>query len=406
MGKKIRTLATLVNLLLLTTLLFGFTRQVEAQEGIEVTNIRVGYDFGEEVRFSAQIESANPIKEILLIFRDVNEENTRVISLEADDEGRVSYIYDARENLLRPFAKISLWFQVTLETGESQTSKKYSFVYTDNRFEWETREGDNLRVHWSEGDEAFGLAALDAARNGLAKIQSLFPADTSQPIDIYIYASPADLQNALFMGGETWVAGHASPALGIVLVSIAPSSQQNILMQQQIPHELAHVLLYRYVGENYNRLPTWLQEGNSLISELYPNPDYQLALDRAVENNALIPIADLCQPFPRDASQAFLAYAEAASFTRYLHTNYGTKGLDDLITAYADGLSCEAGAMRVFGKSLGYLDSNWQESVLGANLLGVAWREVLPYLLILALLLATPLATGISALRRKKKNER
>ena len=399
MGKTLRTLARFANLLLLTALLFGSARQVEAQEGIEVADVHVEHKFGEEIHFSAEIKAANPIKEISLLFRDVKEENTRIISLEADEEGRVSYIYDARENLLHPFAEISYWFQVEMENGESQSSQKYFFTYTDNRFDWETREENNLRIHWSEGDEAFGLAALDTARAGLTDIQLLFPVDSNQPIDIYIYASPSALQDALFMGGQTWMAGHASPALGIVFIAIAPGDQAQILMQQQIPHELAHILLYRHVGENYNRLPSWLLEGTASIAELYPNPDYQLALDRAVEKGALIPIADLCQSFPRDASQAFLAYAEAESFTRYLHRNYGSSGLDDLITAYADGLSCEAGVMRVFGSSLTYLDSNWQESVLGANLLGVAFRAVLPYLLILAILLAMPL---VEALRRKK----
>ena len=398
MGK---TLRSFTNLLLLTALLFGFTRQVQAQEGIEFSDARVEYQFGEEIHFSAQIKADNPIKEILLVFRDVNEENTRVISLTADEAGRVSYRYDAHENLLRPFAKIFFWFQVTLEDGTKQTSEKYFFIYSDNRFEWQTREENNIRVHWSEGDEAFGLAALDAARNGLVNIQSLFPVDTSQPIDIYIYNSPTDLQNALFMGGESWVAGHASPALGIVFAAIPPSPQQQISMQRHIPHELAHILLYRQIGENYNRLPTWLLEGTASISELYPNPDYQLALEHALENDALIPISALCPPFPRDASQTFLAYAESTSFTRYLYTNYGSSGLDDLISAYADGLSCEAGTQRVFGKSLDYLDANWQESVLGANLLGVAFHSLAPYLFLLALFLAAPLFSGILSLKKK-----
>ena len=128
MGKTLRTLTTLANLLLLTALLFGFTRQVEAQEGIGVTNIQVEYDFGEEIRFSAQVESSNPIKEILLIFRDISEENTRVISLEADKSGQISYAYDASKNLLRPFAEISYWFQVVLENGEKHTSEKNTFT--------------------------------------------------------------------------------------------------------------------------------------------------------------------------------------------------------------------------------------------------------------------------------------
>ena len=401
MGKRMLT-----NLLLLTALLFfGSARQVQGQEGVEVVDAQVAHTFGVEIRFSAQIKASNPIKEVLLIFRDVREENSRVISLESDKEGHVSYIYNAGENLLHPFAEIAYWFQVTLENGESVTSPKFFFTYTDNRFAWEMREEGNLRVHWSEGDEAFGLAALDTARVGLADIQFLFPVDAEEPIDIYIYASPSDLQNALFMGGETWVAGHASPDLGIVFVTIAPGEQERILMQKYIPHEMGHVLLYRYVGENYNLLPTWLLEGVASIAELYPDPDYALALERASEKDALIPIGELCQPFPRGASEIFLAYAEATSFTRYLYANYGSSGMDNLMLAYADGLSCDAGTVRAFGKPLAALDRNWQESVLGANLLGVAWRALLPYLAIFTLLLLVPLGSIIFALVKARADE-
>jgi hypothetical protein len=396
---------TFIAIILGAGLLLGSTWQAQAQSGIDVTNIQADYEFGEEIRFSAEVSAPSPIQEVLLLFRDLNEENTRVISL-AEEAGRYYYAYDTSTNLLRPFATISYSFQVTLKNGESFTSESSSFIYEDNRFDWQMREEDNIRVHWSEGDDAFGQAALDTARNGLVKIQSFFPIDKSEAFDIYIYASPSELQDTLFMGGELWVAGHANPELGIVLVSIAPGSQQTILMQKHIPHELAHIVLYRHVGENYNRLPTWLLEGIASLAELYPNPDYQLALERAVDANMLIPISELCQPFSRDASQAFLSYAEAASFTRYLHSSFGSSGLDELIRTYADGISCETGVMRVFSKPITYLDASWQESVLGANLLGVAFRETLPYLLLFAIILISPLGQAISSLRRQKNNDR
>lgn len=399
MGKKV------LSILLSAMLLLAVVPNVAAQEEIEIIDVDVGYDFGEEIRFSATVSAPSAIQEVLLSFRDVRENNTRVISLDPDETGRVSYAYNARENLLRPFAKITLEFEVKLENGVSKTSKSYSFIYTDNRFEWQTREEDNLRVHWYEGNASFGIAALDTARTGLQEIASLFPVDATAPLDIYIYASPAELQNALFMGGENWVAGHASPALGIVLVSIVPGVEEKILMERQIPHELAHVLLYRHLDEGYDLLPTWLLEGIASNVELYPNPDYELALTRAVDNNALIPIAELCAPFPRDASDAFLAYAEATSFTDYLYKEYGKSGMDALLRAYADGLSCETGANRALGKSLSYLDISWQEDVLGANLFGVAWRAILPFGLILLAFLALPLSTSISAWRKRKREE-
>ena len=402
MGKRYRVGLTL---LFGAALLLGASNQVEAQSGGEVRSVRVGHDFGEEIRFSAEVASENPVREVFLVFRDIREEHTRVLGMH-EENGRFVYNYDASQNLLRPFATLSLWFQVTLENGEGFTSQKYTYTYSDNRFVWQTREDGNLRVHWSDGGESFGQAALDSTRSGFDGIQNLFPADSSQPIDVYIYASPTDLQNALLLGGQSWLAGHASPELGIVFVSIAPGAQEKILMQKQIPHELAHVLLYRRIGEGYNRLPTWLLEGIASLAELYPNPDYQLALERAVSQDNLIPISALCLPFSRDASQAFLSYAEAVSFTRYLHATYGASGLDRLIGVYADGVDCETGAMRVFGQSLAYLDATWRESVLGANLLGVALRATAPYLLILAIILAHPAAQFFAANAQRKKDER
>ena len=391
-------------LLLGLGILFGGGSPAYAQSGVVFDSVRVGHEFGEEIRFRVQVESPDPIKEVFVLFRDVREENTRVYAMSLEGE-EYFYRYDASDNFLHPFAELSLSFLVRLENGEEFESKKYSYAYTDNRFGWQTREDGNLRVHWSDGDESFGQAALDAARNGVEKIASFFAVDVSEPLDIYIYASPADLQNALFLGGENWVAGHADPGLGTVFVSVAPGSQQKIAMQRQIPHELAHVLLYRYVGDGYNRLPIWLLEGIATLAELYPNPDYDLALERAVGQHSLIPISDLCQPFSRDASQAFLSYAESVSFTRYLRETYGASKLDALIGVYADGVACDVGAERVYGQSLLYLDARWQEAALGANLFGVALRASAPYFLILAIFLAYPAAQIFIGRRQRENHE-
>jgi len=147
-GKKWQGLAVL---LLGLGILLGASRQVRAQSGAEVSSLTVGHDFGEEIRFQVQIEASNPIKEVLVLFRDVREDNTRIYVMNADGD-EFAYIYDASENLLHPFAELSLWFQIKLESGEEFTSKKYAYVYTDNRFSWETREDGNLRVYWSQGE--------------------------------------------------------------------------------------------------------------------------------------------------------------------------------------------------------------------------------------------------------------
>lgn len=381
----------LIIALVMAALIPGAARPASAESGVEVTEVGVQYNFGEQITFQARIQSSIPILQASLLFRDDRDGVTRVQPVEIAPDGRVAYRYEVTQNVLPPFVEIIFWFEGTLQGGGTFTSPQYRFRYADNRFPWQSKAEGPLRLHWYDGDEAFGQAALDTARLGLAAMSELILPGAAEPLDIYVYAAVEDLQSALYLGGEPWIAGHASPELGVVMVSIPPGASQRINMERQIPHELAHVRLYRQVGPGYERLPVWLREGIASIMELYPNPDYARTLSLASQNGSLLPIAELCATFPADTARAFLAYAEAESFTRYLRETYGDSALRALIAAYADGLNCEQGAQQALGASLSYLERRWREAALGENPLGHALRNLAPYLLVLGLMLLIPL---------------
>ena len=275
--------------------------------------------------------------------------------------------------------------------------------YDDGGFDWQTLEAGALRVKWYNGDANFGQAALEAAQAGLQSIRTLMPLDLAQPIEVFIYANADDLRGTLAPGGQDWVAGHANPALGVVMVVIEPGAEQSILMEQRIPHELMHVLLYRRLGAGYHNIPAWLREGMAALAEIYPNPDYDLVLADAGANDRLTPLKDLCASFPAKAGAAFLAYAESRSFTTYLHNTYGSSGLLSLVGYYANGVDCERGTERAFGTSLSRLELNWRESVLGQQAIGFALRNMSPYLVLLCLILFVPLIGVLNMMRRKGK---
>ncbi len=387
----------------MAALLLGRPQQAEAQGGIEVSDIQVAYRFGEQITFQARIQASIGITQASVLFRQMDEQVTRVEPLALDQNGAGSFQYNAAQNVFPPFSTIVFWFQAALADGSTQTSPVYNFHYDDNRFPWRQTAHGQITVHWYDGDEAFGQSALDAARAGLAAVGQVLPLSLDAPLDVYVYANADDLQGALFLGGKQWVGGHADPALGVVMVAIAPNPAQGIQMDTEIPHELAHVMLYRSLGAGYNRLPAWLNEGIAALVERYPKPDYANALTLASRNNSLLPLADLCDSFPPDAGRAYLAYAQSQSFTRYLRDTYGTTGLTALTKAYADGLDCELGATRAFGLPLTQLDTRWRESVLGQNVAGVALRDLAPYLLMMGLALFIPLWGVMTMLIAKRK---
>ncbi len=373
------------------------------QEGIVVENPGVTVDFGRSITFTAKIKSSIPIKQASLIFRGVSEEVTRVETLQVAEDGAVNFYYDASLNVFPPFSSIVYWFQATLTNDQTYTSEPINFSYNDNRFPWRELTQANVTIHWYAGDDAFGAAALDAAGAGLLAMREFIPVSLTEPIHIYIYSNEPDLQNTLLLGGQEWAGGHTDPELGVVLVAIAPGTGQSVEMETKIPHELTHVMMYRALGAKYASQKIWLLEGIASMMELYPNPEYARALDIASGNDSLLAFADLCESFPADAGNAFLAYAQSQSFVTYIRDTYGTSGLTRLMNAYGDGFNCELGATNALGTPLSQLDTRWRESVLGQNVTGVAARNLLPFVLLMVLVLVVPVWGAIDMLRQRRK---
>ena len=375
----------------------------QAQSGFNATNVNISYNFGQQITFLAQLTSSVPIKQAFLSFREATDQNTRVVPLTLNADGSTTYQYDASQHLISPFAMIEFSYQATLTNNQSVTTGPFYFRYEDNRFAWKQLSDGSVTMHWYNGDNVFGQAALDAGRAGLQNISQTFPVSLNSPVDVYIYSNYDDLVSSLTLGGRQWEAGHADPSLGIGMLAVAPSDTQSIDLQQLVPHELTHIMLYRFLGDGFNSLPTWLEEGIASMEELYPNPDYASALDAASKNNSLLSFSDLCTSFPADSGRAYLAFAESQSFVRFLRDTYGNTGLVALTQAYADGLDCDLGATRAVGVPLNQLEMRWRETVLGQNVAGVAAQNLLPYLIILGLTLIVPVwgAIGIIVARRK-----
>jgi hypothetical protein len=379
------------------SMLFGL-KQASAQSGIEMTSTAV-HQFGEHVTFVAQITSPVQIQAASILIFDEMQGISHVEPILFTD-GRAEYRFDAKQNILRPFSLLRWHYQLTLADGATVQSESFSMRYDDNRFDWQRLESGALHLMWFQGDSNFGQNALNAALSGLGSVNEIVPIDLSQPVDIFIYPTQNDLPPNLSLGAEQWLAGHASPAMGVIVVVVESGSSQNLLMEQRIPHELMHVMLYRHLGAGYNNLPAWLSEGIAMQAELYPNADFERALADASARNGLIPLKDLCASFSPNPAQALLAYAQARSFTTYLRNQYGTNGLLSLAGAYASGMDCERGVERAFGVPLAKLETDWRASVLGQNRIGSILENLSPYLVLLCLVLIIPFVGMVSALRR------
>ncbi len=366
---------------------------------------RVDPFFGREIVFWAKIKFAGTPSQVQVFFKGASETATKsgIASVQGDE---ATYVHDLTVEPLTAFSVVQYWFGVTYADGTTFVSQKYGFYYEDNRFTWQVLHTAPVYVHWYEGDLAFGQAVMDIAQQGITHINDLLPLTPNAEIHIYVYASAAEMQSTIQLAGMNLIAGHASPELNVIVVSLPAGPDQMQEAQRQVPHELMHILLYQTLGQSYNRLPVWLSEGLASNNELFLNPDYLVILQDVVKNETLIPITSLCHSFPTEASSFYQSYAEAQSFVRFIAQQYGKSGLEKLVKSYGDGLDCERGTEVALNISLKRLDMDWQRKELKQNVLGKIIQPLLPWMMVLLIVLVAPLILAISSLVKSKADKK
>jgi hypothetical protein len=372
-----------------------------AQVEFEINPEKPEYTFGELISFKASLDFNEQIDEVLLFIRISAESDLQVHPVDFDEFGNLSAQVDLGEYPLAGFSNIEYWYQVNTPDGDTFSSTQYSLNYTDNRFQWRSLAGEPFTIHWYQGDLAFGEEVLNVSLESLRGIQELLAVFFPQNLDIYVYDSVQALQAALPSGGQDWLAGHADPVEGIILVSLPTGPDQRLEMERQIPHELMHVGLNYTDSHAYSNLPAWLNEGLASLVELYPNPEYQALIDKAFQSDQLMPFGSLCYSFPNDSQRGLLAYAQSASFTQYLYDQFGEPGFNRLMAAYASGMDCESGIESGLGTNLAGLEASWRRESFKDLTIARTYQEFLPWLVLLLVILAGPVILAISIIRRR-----
>ena len=389
----------------------------QAASGITVIDSGVEIRFPEEARFTLEAQSATDIVDVRLRYSVDRMRHIEVVSegwagFEPADTVEASWVWDMRKASLPPGAGVTYWWLVEDAVGNKLETPPETMRFDDDRYQWQSitasgflaggegSQGGEVTLYWYQGSESFARELLDECETGLARLTEDIGAYPDRPIQIYVYASPRDLQGAMVFPHE-WTGGVAFTEFSTIAIGIAPA--QRDWGKRALVHELTHLVVHQATFSPYGQLPTWLDEGLATYNEGALLPELRSRLERAADEDRLISVRSLCSPFSAESEKARLSYAQSYSLVAYLLDNYGQDRMLELLTVLKEGSTYDDALIGVYGFDIEGLDARWRATLSGlepANSPPV-WLSYGPALLFAALAMVVALV-GVLAFRRRR----
>lgn len=339
---------------------------VQAQGGITVLGSSARTEFPLKLNFGITAQSSANIVDIRLHYKvdqmsyaDITSE----VYLEFNPAPKVQtqWTWDMRKTGgMPPGTAVDYWWTVKDTSGMMAATQLARISFDDTRYSWHKLTEGKVTILWYQGNEAFARELMKVAQTTLKELAEETGAQLEKPVEIFIYASSADLQGAMIFPQE-WTGGVTFTRFGTISIGISPS---NLLWgSRAMAHELTHLVTHQMTFNAYGDTPVWLDEGLAMYFEGDWQAPFANALTRAISTNNLLSVRSLSSPFSAMADEATLAYAESRSIIEFLIKGYGQAKMLDLLNTFRQGSSYDGALVEVYGFDMDGLNNQWRQSM-------------------------------------------
>ena len=318
--------------------------------------------FGEGISFTQPVTLDGAPARVELLLRTADADGPLVVDLPPPTAGgsaTLRHRLSEADGHILPNTPVEARWRITGADGSVTVGPAATDVYDDERFDWQTVEGDIVRVHWYEGGEAFGRRALQIGEDAVAQTSRLLGVTEDEPVDFFIYADQNAFYDALGPGTRENVGGQANAGIRTLFALIGPNDIDDPWVGIVVPHELVHLVFDTAVSNPYHFPPRWLNEGLAVYLSQGYTPSDRGTVEAAARRGDLLPLDGLDGQFPTSAERFFLAYAESVSAVDYLIRTHGQDALVSLISSYADGRTDDEAFSGAIGQDLTGFDAAW-----------------------------------------------
>jgi hypothetical protein len=365
MGRAMRRPASLAAMAALIPL--ALPGPVAAADPVTFGTPTASSSFGESIEFRQPAEFSGGPNQVEFLLRTPGSTAPTVDDQQTTGRGPVDLgqTIDLTERHIVPNTTLIAQWRVTDPDGRVWLSPEISETYSDDRVDWQTLEGDVVRVHWYEGGDDFGRRALQIGDGAVAETSQLLGVTETKPIDFFIYADQDKFYDALGPATRENVGGEAHADIRTMFALITPGEINDDWVNIVVPHELTHLVFDTATDNPYHDPPHWLNEGLAVyLSEGLTSGDRSL-VENAAKDSTLMPLEGLAGAFPTTRDRFFLAYAESVSAVDDIVADHGRDALIDLIRSYADGVSDDEAFTSALGVDVADFEQAWLDG-LGA----------------------------------------
>ena len=243
--------------------------------------------------------------------------------------------------------------------GRRPSARPLTHTYADDRYHWKTLEGEVVRVHWVEGNQAFGERALKIGDDAVAAAAALLGVNESDPIDFFVYADQSAFYDALGPGTRENVGGEAHPDIRTLFALITPADDRRELGRERRPPRADPRRLPDRGRQPVPRPAALAERGPRGLRVRRLSRLGSTQVEAAARDGTLMPLDGLAGAFPTSRDRFFLAYAESVSAVDRIVRAYGRDALVKLIRSYHDGVSDDEAFQAALGVDVAGFQRDW-----------------------------------------------
>ncbi|MDY7079565.1 MAG: peptidase MA family metallohydrolase, partial [Chloroflexota bacterium] len=290
---------------------------------IQVISQSVESHFPDDLVFTIQVHSdAGDITDAAIYYQIGWDEAERVGHPELFTpaaEVTLSHVWETGSETVPPFVEVTYYWIIVDSAGNEFTTTPVRTEYVDHTHNWELLRNEHVVVYWYDRPADFGEMLFKAAAEGYDHVASVTGVTTERMARVVIYNNQSDFC-AFFAprSCQDWIGGQAHSG-----ITVQWGTDQDWLVYDVVPHELAHVFYNQIFRDTWVRVPTWFNEGIAVYNE---RTTHSLEIDLVAEaaaDDELIPLRHMGTQASGLAHDALhLWYAEAYSLVAFIADVY------------------------------------------------------------------------------------